>query len=55
MGIFDKLIGKKTVSPTATRSKNNQFIKELGITCNEFLPYLDFSSAKLKDIGMRFL
>lgn len=51
MGIFKKLFDNKPLSPTAIRDKNNQYIKKMGIACNEHLPCIEYdSSVNIKDI-----
>lgn len=51
MGIFDKLRGGKAITPEERRSKNNKYIKRLGIACFDDLPTIESSSdVKLRDI-----
>lgn len=51
MGIFDKFKSEKVITPEDRRSKNNKYIKRLGIACFDDLPTVESSSdVELKDL-----
>lgn len=51
MKIFAKLKNNKIPTPEERRSKNNQYIKKMGIACYENLPVIESSSnVKLRDL-----
>lgn len=53
MGLFNKLNNSEFTTPEERRTKNNKYIKKMGIACYEELPVIESSSnVKLKDLDV---
>lgn len=51
MSLFAKFKNNKAITPEARRTKNNDYIKKMGIACYDNLPVIESSSTvKLKDL-----